>query len=159
MAWKKNFYSPKLAPLKVVALTLAFTLPTAHAGIYQWVDEEGGVHYGERPPPKGEYRKIKSGNQQPSNAQSSNERLNRLLEQQKASEESRKQRNEEAQTKSSNEKIRQQNCDTARKNLALLESISRPRIKNADGSVTRLTEEQRQAQLTETKEKVKEFCD
>jgi len=35
---------------RVLALAVLFTAAAAHAQVYRWVDEQGKVHYGERPP-------------------------------------------------------------------------------------------------------------
>lgn len=35
----------------LLALLLALTAPAASAQVYKWVDENGRVHYGEKPPP------------------------------------------------------------------------------------------------------------
>jgi len=43
---------PHHAALLAACLLLANPLPdAAHAGLYKWVDEQGNVHYGDRPPP------------------------------------------------------------------------------------------------------------
>ena len=54
----------KLSPKIIVSTLLAFTFvygPTAGAGMYKWVDDEGEVHYGNSVPPefaKKERRKL-----------------------------------------------------------------------------------------------------
>ena len=71
-------------------------------------------------------------------------------------EQARKQEDVE-RTIAENEKIRQQNCEAARKNLEIYTTFRRFRDK--DGNVTRLPEEERLKRLEEAKTQIETYCD
>ena len=52
----------------------------------------------------------------------------------------------------------ERNCVTSQNNLFKLEEGGRRRYLNADGEVTRFTEEERQAQISAAKEEIEKYC-
>lgn len=55
------------------------------------------------------------------------------------------------------EKIRKENCETAKKNLEIY-TVYR-RVRNDDGEVVRLDDEVRQQKIDEAKQAIRDFCD
>ena len=138
---------------QIVALLLSFLLYVpAHAEIYKWVDKEGVQHYSEQPPEAGiKYETVNPNYAAPersSNASVKDENTANQEEQQQ----DQQQKDEVAQ-------IRQQNCVTVQKRLEDLQSSPRISVKNPDGTVQRLTEEERQVKITEAQELIKKYCD
>ena len=145
------------APLLATAILILAT--AAQAGIYKWVDENGQVHYGERPPAGAEYRTVAPA---PPPASSAPEEKQRLEKTQEFLDTSRKAR-EEAKTKAAAEKAeaerRKKNCAAARKNLEILTyATGRKRIPGPDGVARKLTEEERQARMAEARKQIEKYC-
>jgi hypothetical protein len=142
----------------VTLLAISFFMSqfASATSMYKWVDEEGNVQYTQSPPPRDiEYSTLKP----PPKIDS--ERSQNQLEKRKSKvnelREERQKRTADKKT-SEEEKTRlKKNCATAKANLA---SYVMPRVKITakDGSVIRITEEDRQRRITEAKERVQEFC-
>ena len=128
----------------------------ASAEMYKWVDEDGNTHYSQSPPVSDvEVETIKPPPTIDIDA------ANKALEEQKkkadklkderltAKEEKKKAEEETAQ--------KQKECDMAKKRLA---SYQRPRVnvKNPDGSLRVIEEEERQAEIKKSKEYIEKAC-
>ncbi len=151
---KQTFFSSII----VAALASVLWLPVASAEIYQWTDEHGRKHFSQTPPPSGQYSKKEVKTAPPSDPAAAQARLERLLEQRKAAQATQKEQRQKAQRQASENKQRQQACRTAREHLTGLELRPRVLLKNADGSVTRLTEEERQQRISQAKAQIKKIC-
>jgi hypothetical protein len=136
-------------------LTLA-----APAEIYKWVDAEGKVHYGEKPPNTTtgkavETIKIKN-DVGASDAQRASDAIKKKS---KSLDESRKKRKGDQakmKKKKTKEKLAKKTCEAAKK---LLAGYQMPRVALVEGDeYTWLNEEQQQAKIKETKALVKELC-
>lgn len=147
--------------LPCLCLVLANTANTAGKTdkIYKWVDQDGSIQYSKMPPP--EAREVIEVRQAPPPADDPATERARLGQQVDAMDE-RMQERQKAAAKSEldaeNEKIRNQNCATARKNLAELQQGGIKRYRTADGEVMRLTEEDRQQRIDEANKQIAEFC-
>jgi hypothetical protein len=142
----------------IIALFLALTAMPVGAAMYKWKDANGNVQYGEFPPagataeqitPSGAHKSA------PQASQSPQERLKALEEQQQ------KQGEEEAKQAAESQQAEQKkkNCEIARKNLATLQAGGNRRIRLPDGTVTHLTDEDRQSRIAEAQEQIKSNCD
>jgi len=119
------------------------------AGTYKWTDEQGNVHYGQRPPPGSQYEKMKiDKSPRPSTttpAPSSNTAVD--AESSKAI---------EAEV-TKNAEIRAQNCKAAKNNLQLYQ-VHR-HIKGKDGKIRLISNSERQSKIETAKDHIREFCD
>ncbi len=141
----------------ISALALILSTPIQAGKYYRWVDENGVTHYTETPPPDTQSTAIRTQGKDPKSAEQAKARLS---EQRKAFTEAatdKKAADEENKLAAENEKIKQGNCETAKKNLNVLKH-SRIREKGDNGEYTVLTEEQRQARIKLAQERIKEFC-
>lgn len=144
--------------LVLLGLLMVAWLPSSQAEIYQWIDENGASHYSQEPPSDGQYRVMTPNPVQPSDAEAAQKRLESLLQQQKASQEARESQQREQQKKAAEQEVRQQRCQQAKQRLADLQNRPRVRITAEDGTVRRLTEEERQERMTQASTLVEEFC-
>ena len=131
---------------------------TAHATAYRWVDEDGRTVYSQTPPPDRESQRIStSGHRAPSNEEAWKE-VERIEEQLDTSREQRRQAAEEAQKQRDEAALRRRNCENARLNLERYEGDPGRLIRDPDGSYVRLTPDQRQARIEETRQQIEEYC-
>lgn len=144
-----------------LAAALAISI-TAQAGVYRWVDDQGGVHYSETPPPAGNKdrgTRVHTLGAPSGGAEQGRQRSEAIQNQLKAIETQRQQASE-AQTKAEAEATRREtNCKAARQNLANLEIRTNRRIRDSEGNVTTLTEEERQKKMAEARKLIEENCE
>jgi hypothetical protein len=140
------------------ALFLAFGLLTAvaaNAGVYTWTDEQGNVHYSDKPVVGAQTLDIQSAPTDPA----------RIAAQQKAADE-QKVVDEEAQkktaeaTKLSQEDAakREENCKKARVRLSAIMGAQRPYRAQADGERHYLSAEEIDAEIKDAEDGVTQWC-
>ncbi len=158
----------KLA-IRMSAIALACTFTTsALADTYRWVDAEGVVNYSERKPrgvdaelvsrtsvPRTETRPIETApppgipgatQSQPELSERQQEMLTEL-------------QTAETDRQDQVAKIRQDNCDTARRVLENLTVRDRVRVRMEDGTTRMLGEEERQARIAEAQQGIVTNCE
>ena len=145
----------------LLALTTAGTLGVAGGAdkIYKWVDQNGAIQYTQMPPPpEVEVIEVKSA---PPPADDPAAERARLEQESEAMDERMAERREaaaKAELNAKNREIRKQNCITATHNLAELQQGGIKRYRLPDGTVLRLTEEDRQKRIAETETEIAENC-
>ena len=136
-------------------LVLFFSSAISAAPIYKWVDKNGTVHFGSEPPTHIEVEKIstKAAKPQPlpEPQPSHNSVENKVPSQEEIDKQVRKQVAEE-------QAALNKQCTEMRTRLSQLKNNPRL-LAEIDGTITRLTEEQRQERIQELEQKIKEFCD
>lgn len=136
-------------------LVLFFSSAISAAPIYKWVDSNGTVHFGSEPPTHIEVEKIsiKVAKPQPllEPKPSQNSVENKAPSQEEIDKQVRKQVAEE-------QAALNKQCTEMRTRLSQLKNNPRL-LTEIDGTITRLTEEQRQERIQELEQKIKEFCD
>jgi hypothetical protein len=144
-----------------ISLLIAGTPGTAGTTnkIYKWVDQNGATQYTQMPPPAGmQIIEIRSA---PPPADDPEAERAKVQQETEALDERMKERQEaatKAEVQAKNEEIRRQNCINASKNLTELQQGGIKRYRTADGSVLRLTEEDRQKRIAETQAQIEKFC-
>ena len=140
---------PNLCILLIgMLLTLA-----APAEIYKWVDDEGKVHYGEKPPNTTTDKAVETIKIKDDVDTSDNQRANEAFKKKsKSLDENRKKRKKEklAKKKKAGDQAKmKKTCEAAKK---LLAGYQMPRVALVEGGeYTWLNEEQQQAKIKETK--------
>lgn len=135
----------------------SFCAAAAAGPMYKWVDENGETHYTQSPPPAGIQGQEMAPPPPPADAARQQEDLDRLEKNLDSTEETRqkdaKKQAEDAEY-AAQKKLK---CTQARERLM---KAQRPRTNfvDADGSVRRASEEERQQQIKESEDQVKEFC-
>lgn len=127
-------------------LIMLMTAPLAAshaAGLYKWTDEQGTVHYTQIPPTERPAEVITPEPPPPAQPkeQADEEKLPEGL----------------SSADTANLRIRQQNCETARKNLAIYQSSEK--VLQPDGTEMVLSNEMREAKIRETQAQIKLYCE
>ncbi len=126
--------------------------------MYKWVDAEGNTHYTQQPPPAG----IESITLKPPPTIDGSETAKTFEKQQEFLDAEREKRQKliKAQQLAAAEKARmEKNCEMARARLNNYTTRPRVQLIQADGSLVRATEEQRQEGITNSNEMIKKFCE
>ena len=141
---------------------LALTAPLqqlAAKDVYKWVNEAGEVQYTQFPPPQGtEAIEVQSA---PPPADDPADITSGLDEQVEAMDQRNKDREtmtEKSELEAEIERVSRNNCETAKKNLALLQQGGVKRYRTGEGEIIRLTEEDRQQRIDEANSQIQEFC-
>lgn len=115
------------------------------AKLYKWTDEEGNVHYTQIPPTEGPSEVITPEQAPPA--------------QPAAEDESEAEKSGEgvSASQAANMRIKQENCEAARKNLAIYQSATT--ILQADGTELTLSDEMREAKIQESQKQIEFYCD
>jgi len=146
----------RIATQLLCGLLLMTTTELSFARMYKWVDADGNTHYTQQPPPEG----IEASTIKPpapidaTQAQEQSQNTQALL---KARREARVKNNKAQREKTQATAQQKTRCEQARARLA---SYQRPRVNliGKDGSPSRATEEQRQAEIKKSKEYVQKSC-
>lgn len=120
--------------------------------VYRWVDEQGNVHFAQAPPAGIAAQKIKIDVQLA--ASPAPEQDAKATSQPEKASESKS--NDGALTNIKQQL--QQACEQAKKNLNVLQSFDRVRIKQSNGEYRFLSEQEKQAQIKQYQQQIKEAC-
>ena len=127
--------------------------------VYKWVDEQGQVHYSQSAPANVPAEQMPEAPPPANDPAAIRGDLQRQLE---AFDERRAERDEafaEQKQKEDVARIRQQNCETARKNLEKLRRGGNNAYMTPEGEVIRLSDEDRAARIEAAKQGIAENCD
>jgi hypothetical protein len=154
---------PEFASILFLGISLMFAGTASMAGstdkIYKWVDQNGATQYTQFPPPSGmEVLEVRSAPPPADDPAAERARIQQESEAMDERMEERKEAAAKAEQRAKNRKIREQNCTTARKNLTELQQGGIKRYRLPDGTVLRLTEEDRQKRIAETEAEIAENC-
>ncbi|MCX4188895.1 DUF4124 domain-containing protein [Methylophaga sp. OBS3] len=146
--------------LRVCCLALLCSLPFwVHAEIYKWTDENGQINYSQQPPADRPAEEIKTPPPPPIAPEAAQQEIETLIENQEAAEAEEAAEQAAQEQQAAAEALRQENCETARSNYQQYLNNPGRRVMNADGEVTRPTEEERQEKISDYQNKIDEFCD
>ena len=147
-----------IRPALLLTLLLTATLSYA-SGIYKWIDDDGQVHYSQTPPPNRPAELIQGAPPPANDPAAVRGNLQRQLD---AFDERRAQRDEafaEQKEKEEVARIKKQNCETARKNLANLRRGGNNAYMTPEGEVVRLTDEDRAKRIEDAKQGIEDNCE
>ena len=148
-----NHYRTFITSLLLSLIMLA----PVNAATYKWLDENGNVVYSQQPPEEGPYETIKTINPSPTSSHSTPAPSSSFTTevQQEGEERELDQKVEQEAAKSA--QLRADNCKAAKHNLETY-TVYR-RIKNDQGEIIRLDDNERAKRIQEAKDAIKEFCD
>ncbi|HKJ21785.1 MAG TPA: DUF4124 domain-containing protein [Gammaproteobacteria bacterium] len=149
---------PALAIAAALGVLLSAAPPPGHAQIYRWVDGNGLTHFSQTPPPSGEYRQIQPPPppaQDPHKAQDRINKVNQHFQDQLKAEQKQAQQDHKDRK---DRKRQAQRCHRAKKRLTALTVRPHILVKTGDGHTRRMTEPQRQADITATKARIAQYC-
>lgn len=132
----------------LLVTTLLLFAGAASAGLYKWVDEDGNVHYSQKPPRDVQFKRLKAPPPPPDNA--------KPLYGQPNNKSNAKTSSAGAAETVKNKKIREENCAIAKKNLNAYQVYRR--FKEKDGSVRTVSDAERSAQIEKAKQAIEDFC-
>ncbi|KJH79977.1 DUF4124 domain-containing protein [Pseudomonas sp. KSR10] len=136
-------------------LLLALSSSVMAGQVYKWVDAQGVTHFGAQPPQGQSAETLNTATPPPRPAAAE---AAAPVESEPAGEsEQRKIDRQVKQQVAEQEAERQRYCTTLRTNLAQLQNNPRVRVEEK-GEVRRLNEEERQARISETRQKITETC-
>ncbi|MFI8741049.1 DUF4124 domain-containing protein [Stutzerimonas zhaodongensis] len=133
-------------------LLLALSSNIMAGQVYKWVDAEGVTHFGAQPPQGRPAETLNTAIAPPKPAMTES-----AASQQSGESEQRDIDRKVKQQVAEQEAERQQYCTTLRTNLAQLQNNPRVRVEEEGGN-RRLNEEERQARIGETKQKIADNC-
>jgi hypothetical protein len=128
------------------------------AATYRWKDDDGQIIYSQHPPADGRPSSVIGAPPPPADAEHEKARLEALRQNQADNREDRELSREASQEASASKAAMTKNCEIGRKNLQTLQTQSIRRIRLADGTIKRLTPEERQDLIDEAKRKIKDNC-
>ncbi len=147
----------KTCRIFITSLVLSLImLAPANAAMYKWLDENGNVVYSQQPPDEGPYETIKAKKSPPASRSTPPPASSFTAEVQKDEEERELDRKVE-QEAAKDAQLRADNCKAAKHNLETY-TVYR-RIKNDEGEIIRLDDNERAKRIQEAKDAIKEFCD
>ncbi len=136
-------------------LGLALSTPTLAAS-YKWTDSKGNVHYSQHPPTGKSYEKIKTPKKHrpPSSPAATPAASNSGTGSSKISTTN----GEEVLKKerANNAEIRKKNCEQSKHNLKAFTNFRR--IKDPDGTVRPIPDQERTERIKQAEQGIKEFC-
>ncbi len=154
---------PEIARKVLLGLSLMLACTTGVAGstdkIYKWVDQNNEIQYTQFPPPPG--AQVLETRSAPPPADDPAVERARIQQETDALNERMKERQEataKAEQRARDREIRKQNCINANKNLAELQQGGIKRYRLPDGTVLRLSEEDRQKRIADTQAEITENC-
>ena len=146
----------------VFLLLLGWTSLASASGVYKWVDEQGRVHYGERPPARmqAQEMQIKSpapGDEAPVEDEATRrDKEQRLL---RAFDEERAQKKEQQQKSREEQARRERNCMLARDRLRRYQSAGSLYNLDKQGERRTLSDAERSASEQRAQQDVARWCD
>ncbi|MDH3714625.1 MAG: DUF4124 domain-containing protein [Gammaproteobacteria bacterium] len=149
-----------MLPWKVfgLVLLLAFTGAAAGAKVYKWVDEDGNVHFGDRPPADAAQElqiKVRPSTAPPSQALPGSTNRTSISE---VMEEERLRRKEAREQEQQARETRQRNCVLARDKLRSFEESNYLYDVDSSGKRRILSDAQRETAEKAAREDVQRFC-
>lgn len=137
-------------------ICLILLMPQASAApMYKWVDENGNVHYGEHAPPKARVEVIKPVRVNGTEQDDPKDAMKKLREKNKAIDEARQKTQAEQKKKADEQARYKKNCEIARNNLATYQRTKK--IRKGD-QVVRISDEEWQKKVDESRAMIKKFC-
>jgi len=136
--------------MRVLLLTIMMIVASsASAGLYKWVDDEGNVHYSQKKPRGQQFERLKA----PAPAPEDSKPLYQ------SSETNKKVGGEDTAAKETakNNKIREENCTKAKKNLNSYQVYRR--IRDKDGNVTIIDDNERAKQIKSAQDAISQYCE
>ena len=131
------------------------SLPVS-AAMYKWVDDRGTTHFTQTPP-AGAKASVVAPVSQPKSAGKPDEHLQKRLSEFEQRQQQNQNTKQERENKTKEEQLRKDNCAAAKRNLAMLQSHGRIKLKEQTGYRI-LAEEERIAKIDEANKHIEEFC-
>lgn len=146
--------------LRLVCLTFILSLfaTVTFAEIYKWVDENGQTHYSQLAPRDVAATVIKTPPPPAIDSNAAQQQVDELIQQQETEAQIRLEQQNQQKIEAENLANKERNCNIAQKQLQQYQNNPGRRTIDADGNVSRITEEERQQKIQEAQENVTKYC-
>jgi hypothetical protein len=145
------------APRLALLIATCLLAPAAPAEVYKWIDDQGVTQYSQTPPPDNQYDAINP-DPAPTPDPADAERLRAQREALEARGAERAKQHKESSKSAEESAKRKVECDVLRERLATLENNPRINTYGEGGQVERLTEDKRQADITQLRALIGKDC-
>ncbi len=146
----------RLVCLTFIISTLFAT--TISADTYKWIDKDGQINYSQQAPRDVNATVIKTPPPPTIDPDAAQQQIDELINEQESNDQMRQQRQNQQKVEAQNEANLEKNCNTAQQQLEQYQNNPGRRSIDADGNVTRLTEEDRQQKIRESQVNVTKYC-
>jgi hypothetical protein len=147
---------------KFLLILLILASTNTFAAISKWVDDQGRVHYSDRPPPPGTQQNLlreDSNTQDSASSGASDAKTIAEREAELKKENAGKQAEaDKAAQKQAAEDARKASCDSARENLRALQSGLRVMTVNANGEKSYMDDKERQQRIDKANKAISDYC-
>ena len=143
--------------LSCCCLALVFAM-AVQADAYKWIDDDGDVIYSQTPPVDKPYEKMGTPPPPSMNPEAAKKQVESLIEAQKATDKAREEEQQKQQQEQLAAEALAESCRVAKYNLQQYQNNPGRRMMDAQGNVTRPTEEERQQKISTLQQQVNQFC-
>ena len=140
----------------ITSLLFSLIMASASAATYKWFDENGNVVYSQQPPEGRPYETVKTTKPSSTSPRPTPAESSFMTKQQEKAEEAKKNSTVQQEV-AKGEAMRAENCKAAKQNLESYTAFRR--VRNEQGEVIMLDDNERARLIEESKEDIKEFCD
>ena len=139
----------------VLAVTLGMLSLNTFA-VYKWKDKDGNIQYTEYPPPTGEVEILKPPPISTVGAQKSDQPATSETDKKDSAKQSKEDPKAPPVDPKAEQAMKEKNCDIAKKNLATY--MRTKKIRDKEGNVVRLDDDDWQRRVEETKKNIEKYC-
>ena len=147
-----------LSVKKYIAFILLFINFPSIAEMYKWVDENGNTHYSQSPPVSSDVNVETIAPLPPVDTSNAQQDLQQTVEKAKSLREERLVAKENKEKEENDKQQLKERCQQLKERLYSLQVRPRANKKDAEGNLVRMTEDERQEDITKTKTEIKEKC-
>lgn len=139
-----------------VLICAGLCLSSAQAEVYKWTDKSGGAHYSDQPPT--ETAKPLPGAKTTVDPSQAIKALSEKEQDYKKRQEDAAKAKEKSDKEAEEARIKQQNCDNARKQMSQLQGSKRLYTNAPDGSRTYMKDTDRQQAMNNAQQAINKYC-
>ncbi len=137
---------------------LLFIHTTSSAEVYKWTDENGQVHYGQQPPQGKQAQQIKAPPPPTIDPRDAEKKIEQLILEQENLDRARAYEKELTKQQTIQQQNNEKQCETAKSNLQSYQNNPNRKSRLPDGTIQRLSEEERQQTIESLKAQVNVYC-
>ena len=148
-----------MSKASTILIFFLFFPNAALAEMYKWIDDQGNVHYGDKPPAKNEFEKMKPAPvADEKEAQRLQERTKKILQRQQQVDDSRA-KDEQASKKAGSKNISvEKKCKRTQVELAFYKKRGKHSVLDEEGNLTRVKSDERKEKITQLESFISKNC-
>ncbi len=141
-----------------VALLFSCIIFPLQAEVYKWVDDDGQIHYSQTPPAQQEAIIVKTQKGPKTTPEQSSQAVEQLINEQEQRQQEQASQQQQQMDARQQAEMAAKNCQIAKDNLQQYLDNPNTRIKQDDGTVVRIDEDERQKRIKEYRRDINTFC-